>query len=92
MNLREMMQTPIGEYAPIGDKPDVLWRYDAKTFKAYTEDLETKRRLTKVTGSVIACRYYDSKLGRCYWDFIIPNKRLRTVMRILSRGKEVGNF
>ena len=71
---------------------NVVWRYDGKYFKAYTEDLETKRRLTKVTGSVIACRYYDSKLGRRYWDFIVPNKRLRTVMRILSRDKKVGNF
>ena len=70
---------------------NAMWLYDGKYFKAYTEDLETKRRLTKVTGSVIACRYSDSKLGRRHWDFIIPIKRLRTVMGILSRDKKVGN-
>ena len=71
---------------------NAVWAYGRGCFKAYVEDLETKRRLTKVTGSVIACRYFDSKLGRRYWDFIIPNKRLDTVLRILSRDKEVGKF
>jgi hypothetical protein len=70
---------------------NAVWAYGKEYFKAYTEDLETKRRLTKVAGSVTGCRYYDSKLGRRYWDFIIPNKRLSTAMRILSRRKKVGN-
>ena len=68
-----------------------VWYYDEAHLKAYTDSLETKRRLTKVAGSLISSRYYDSKTKKVSWDFLIPNKRLNTVMRILSNAhkKEV---
>ena len=93
MNLKELMQTPIGEYVPTGSKPDVLWRYDSKTLKVYTADCHEKSRLGKVAGAEMACRYFfiENAVLKRGWDFLIPHKRMKTVCRILSSSGRQGN-
>jgi hypothetical protein len=52
--------------------------------KVYTNCLEIKRRLLKVRGAAKMCWYKDTG-GEVSWDFIVPNKRTKTVQRIIDR-------
>ena len=85
MDLRELMQTPIGEYVPIKNKPDCFWRFDNDYFKVCVESCSEKRRIEKVTG-VCLMLYTNKKDGSVtpYFDFLVPFKRAMSVWRILS--------
>ena len=86
MNSQELMRTPSGDFVPIEGKKDVLWRYDAKTFKVYTEDSYEKSRLGKIVGVEISDRYFfkENDAWKRGWDFLVPYKRAKSVCRILS--------
>ena len=77
-----------GEVLKFDGNNNEVWSFDNGFFKAYVEDLVTKRRLTKVVGSQISSRYYDTQTKKNHWDFLIPKCRLTTVIRILSGSKK----
>ena len=68
-------------YTTFDGNGNAIWNYYKGFLKAYTNDYSTKRKLERVGGSQMMCKYFNPT----GWDFVIPDRRRKTVERILIR-------
>ena len=75
-----------GEVLTFTNNENALWEYSQGFYKAYTENYETKEDLVKIAGVCLANKYFLADWSPVGWDFVVPEPRLKTVLRILKSG------
>ncbi len=75
-----------GHITTFDQNGNALWEYGTGYYKAYTEHYETKEDIAKVPGVHLANRYFTAAGSPVGWDFVVPEARLLTVVKILKRG------